>query len=162
MTPKTAPNSDDVDNMLKYVVNTAMRTFIKYRGGINKSVWDYKYIIELDNLASDYTYTFVVVEYKNETWSHSFLNNILERIEHFIISSNAVDLMVSTITVKAYPIPSGGAITTQEFKDSVNENNSVVQVVNKGICCLWYALVLLFYRNSQFYNNMIDMRMVVI
>ena len=24
-----------------------------------------------------------------------------------------------TITVKAYPIPSGGAITTQDFKDSV-------------------------------------------
>jgi len=158
MTPKKVPNSDDVNNMLKDFFNTAMRTFIKYLEGINKSVWNYKYLIELDNLASDYTDPFVVVEYKNETWSQRFLNNILDRIEHFIISSKVVNLMDLSITVKAYPIPSGGAITTQDFKDSLYKKTSVVKVINKGNCCLWYSLVLLFYQNSQFYKKMIDMR----
>ena len=158
MTPKKVPNSDDVNNMLKDFFNTAMRTFIKYLESINKSVWNYKYLIELDNLASDYTDPFVVVEYKNETWSQRFLNNILDRIEQFIISSTVFNLMDLTITVKAYPIPSGGAITTQYFKDSVYKKTSVVTVTNRRNCCMWYSLVLLFYQNIQFYKEMIAMR----
>ena len=96
-----------------------MRTFIKYLDGINKTVWNYKYLIELDNLMSDYTDPFVLVEYKNETWSHRFLNNISDGVAQFVISSKIINLMDLTITVKAYPIPSGGAITTHDFKQSV-------------------------------------------
>ena len=72
MTPKKVPNPDNVDLMLKDFFNTAMRTFIKYLTSIDKSVWNYKYLIELDNLASNYTDPFVIVEYKNETWNQTF------------------------------------------------------------------------------------------
>ena len=66
--------------------------------------------------------------------------------------------MYLTITVKAYPIPSGGAITTRDFKDSVDNKADVVKIINKGNCCFWYSLFLLFYRNSHLYMKMIDMR----
>ena len=53
------------------------------------------------------------------------LNNILDRTEQFIISSKVVNLMDLTITIKAYPIPSGGAIAKQDFKDSVYKKTTV-------------------------------------
>lgn len=134
-----------------------MGTFIKYLGGIIKTVWNYEYRIELENLARYYSDPFVVVEYKTETWGQLLFNNILERIEKFILSSNVVNLMGLIITVKAYPIPPGGAITTQEFKGSVYKKTYVVKLINKGMLCLWYALGLRFYQKSQFYKKMIDM-----
>ena len=71
-----------------------MRIVIEHPEGIHNSVWNYKYLIELGNLASsDYTEQIVPAEYKNEIWRNRFLNNILERIGQFIRSSKAANLM---------------------------------------------------------------------
>ena len=71
-----------------------MRIFIKYLDTPNKTVCQYKYLIEVDTSAnSNYTDPFVLVEYKNETWSQRLLNDILDKFEQFIISSKVVNLM---------------------------------------------------------------------
>ena len=54
--------------------NSAMRTLIKYLDTLNRTVWQYQYLIEVNNLAnSNYTDPFVLVEYKSETWSQRSL-----------------------------------------------------------------------------------------
>ena len=63
-----------------------------------------------------------------------------------------------TITIKAYTIPSAGAITSQEFKNSVYRKSTVLKVCNKGNSCLWYSLILLFYQNSKLYEKLKDTR----
>ena len=102
-----------------------MRAFIKYLDTIKKSVWNYRYLIELDNLASNnHTAPFISIEYTHEPWSQRFLNDILDRVEQSIASSKVVNLMYLTSAIKAYPIPAGGAITTQDFKDSTYKKDN--------------------------------------
>ena len=70
MAPKQVHTVDGFDIMLKGFFYIAMSTFIKYRGGFNKLVWNYRYGIELCNVARNCTDPCVVVLSNNDTWGH--------------------------------------------------------------------------------------------
>ena len=75
MTPKKYISDN---SMLKESLDTATRTFIKYLEGINKSVWNHRYPIEIDNSASsDDTDPFVLVENRKWNLESKIFNNRL-------------------------------------------------------------------------------------
>ena len=157
LTPTKLPEHDDPLQILNDYFNTAMRTFIKFLGKENKQPRDYIYIVEVNNNQHTGRKGKFTVSVVLQEWNKTTLKTMLDRIESYIVSAQIVSLSNIGLTIKCYPVISGGAMSAS-LNEAIYTKRSIIRMTNDGNSCFWWSLILLLYQNSELYKKLKDLR----
>ena len=157
LVPKKLPEHNDPLDILKDYFNTAMRTYIKFLGKENKKPRDFKFIIEVNNLNDRTKDGKFGVSYVLTDWNKASLNEVLDRIESFIVSAHIISLNSISLSIKSYNVIAGGVVS-KELSDDIYSKRSIIKITNDGNSCFWWSLILLIYQNTETYKKIKDLR----